>query len=69
MSAPFTQNSGHARCQGSESNRYGGVFPSVIKPTAPIVLRQAQQARLDDAVKASLWRPLFNDDDDTLIVQ
>ena len=50
-----------SRADNLMANATVGVFPSVKKPAEPIVWRQAQQARLDDAVKAGLWRPLFDD--------
>ena len=42
-----------------------GIFPSVTPPKEPIRLRQAQQLKLDESVKAGFWRPLF-DDEETL---
>ena len=45
-----------------------GVFPSVQPVSEPIVWRPLQQRKLDEAVAAGLWRPLFAENE-TLIVQ
>ena len=50
------------------ANSAVGVFPSVQPISEPIVWRPVQQRKLDEAVAAGLWRPLF-DENATLIVQ
>ena len=50
------------------ANAAVGVFPSVQPISEPIVWRPVQQRKLDEAVVAGLWRPLF-DENETLIVQ
>ena len=47
------------------ANAEVGIFPSVTPPKEPIRLRQTQQLKLDESVKAGFWRPLF-DDEETL---
>jgi hypothetical protein len=47
------------------ANAETGVFPSVAAPREPIQIRQAQQVKLEESVKAGFWRPLF-DDEETL---
>lgn len=45
-----------------------GTFPLLKPVKEPVVWRPVQQMRLDEAVAAAQWRPLF-DSQDTLIVQ
>ena len=44
-----------------------GTFPSVQPPTQPIVWRPIQQQKINEAVAAKQWRPLF-DPNETLEV-
>ena len=37
-----------------------GIFPNVQPPTDPIIWRQIQKQRMEEAVAAGQWRPLFN---------
>ena len=50
------------------ANAAVGTFPSVQPAKEPIVWRPVQQRKLDEAVAAGRWRPLF-DENQTLIVQ
>ncbi|MFM7012801.1 MAG: hypothetical protein ACKO0Z_26325 [Betaproteobacteria bacterium] len=45
-----------------------GIFPSIQSLREPIVWRDLQQTKLDEAVAAGQWRPLF-EANETLIVQ
>jgi hypothetical protein len=55
-----------SRANNLIANAAIGTFPSVQPLKAPIVWRPAQQQRLDEAVEAKQWRPLF-DANETLI--
>lgn len=55
-----------SRANNLIANAAIGNFPSVQPPKAPIVWRLVQQQRLDEAVAAKQWRPLF-DANETLI--
>lgn len=48
-------------------NVAAGIFPSIQAPKEPIFWRPVQQRKLDEAISAGVWRPLF-DMNDTLIV-
>ena len=37
-----------------------GIFPSLQAPVEPIVWRPIQMRRMEEAVVAGQWRPLFN---------
>ena len=37
-----------------------GIFPSVQAPVEPIFWRKLQKRRMEEAVFAGQWRPLFN---------
>ena len=37
-----------------------GIFPSLQPPVEPIVWRTIQKRRMEEAVAAGQWRPLFN---------
>jgi hypothetical protein len=56
-----------ARANNLIENAAIGTFPSIQTIKEPIVWRAAQQQRLEEAVSAGQWRPLFTSDD-TLIV-
>lgn len=56
-----------ARANNLIENAAVGTFPSIQTIKEPIVWRAAQQQRLEEAVSAGQWRPLFTSDD-TLIV-
>ena len=49
-----------ARANHLAQNAAAGTLPSVQPMTDPIVWRSAQQERLDEAVAAGEWRPLFD---------
>ena len=55
-----------SRANNLIANAAIGTFPSVQPLKAPIVWRPVQQQRLDEAVVAKQWRPLF-DANETLI--
>lgn len=55
-----------SRANSLIANAAIGTFPSVQPLKAPIVWRPVQQQRLDEAVAAKQWRPLF-DANETLI--
>jgi len=57
-----------ARANNLAQNAAVGIFPSVQPLAEPIVWRPAQQRRMEEAVAANLWQPLF-DADKTLNVQ
>ena len=57
-----------SRANNLTANAAVGVFPSIQPISEPIVWRPVQQRKLEEAVAAGLWRPLF-DDNATLIVQ
>jgi hypothetical protein len=48
-------------------NAAAGIFPSIQAPKEPVLWRPVQQRKIDAAVAAGVWRPLF-DMNDTLIV-
>ena len=56
-----------SRANNLIANAAVGTFPSVQPLKAPIVWRPVQQQRLDEAVAAKRWRPLF-DANETLII-
>jgi len=57
-----------ARANNLIANAAVGTFPSIQTPRELIVWRTVQQRKLDEAVAAGHWRPLF-DPNHTLIVQ
>lgn len=57
-----------ARANHLAQNAAAGTFPSVQPMTEPIVWRSVQQQRMDEAVAAGKWQPLF-DESHTLNVQ
>lgn len=57
-----------ARANNLIDNAAVGTFPSIQTPHEPIVWRSVQQRKLDEAVAAGHWCPLF-DPNHTLIVQ
>lgn len=57
-----------ARANNLIANAAVGTFPSIQAPREPIVWRPVQQRKLDEAVAAGHWRPLF-DPNHTLVVQ
>ncbi|WP_416548456.1 hypothetical protein ACHEXK_05960 [Limnohabitans sp. DCL3] len=52
-----------ARANYLAQNAAVGTFPSVQPMTQPIVWRSAQQQRMEEAVAAEEWRPLFGSDE------
>jgi hypothetical protein len=57
-----------SRANNLASNAAVGVFPSVQPLVKPIVWRPVQQQRMEDAVAAGQWQPLF-ESKQTMIVQ
>ncbi len=49
-----------ARATHLAQNAAAGTFPSVQPMTEPIVWRRTQQQRLEEAVAAGQWLPLFD---------
>ncbi len=58
-----------ARANNLAANAATGVFPSVQPVSAPIIWRQVQQRKLDEAVAAGLWQPLFEANDAAIVQQ
>ena len=56
------------RANNLAANAATGVFPCVQPAREPIAWRPVQQRKMDEAIAAGLWRPLF-DENQTLIVQ
>jgi len=56
-----------ARANNLIDNAAVGTFPSIQPMNEPIKWRQSVQERMNEAVAAGQWRPLF-DAEDTLIV-
>jgi hypothetical protein len=52
-----------ARANNLAANAATGVFPSVQPVSAPIVWRPVQQRKLDEAIAAGLWKPMFEAND------
>jgi len=49
-----------ARANYLAQNAAAGTFPSVQPMTEPMVWRSVQQQRMDEAVAARKWQPLFD---------
>ena len=49
-----------ARANHLAQNAAAGTFPSVQPMAEPIVWRSAQQRRMEEAVTAGKWQPLFD---------
>jgi hypothetical protein len=51
------------RCDNLIANASVGIFPSVKQLREPIQWGRGRRERMEEAIRAGLWRPLFEDDD------